>query len=322
MKAIICNQYGSVDDLVYGERPDPQPAADEVVIATQAAGVNFPDGLLVKGLYQARPETPFVPGMEAAGTICAVGDKVTGLKVGDRCVATVALGGYAEKLAAAQDSVFKMPDSMQYGEACALMCAWGTSHYALKQRGALKAGETLVVLGAAGATGIGAIQCGKAMGARVIAVASSQAKRDTCLKEGADAALPYDDLKTALKEATGGKGADVVFDPVGGAAFDAASRAMARHGRYLVIGFASGEIPKLPVNIALLKEFSLVGVFWGAFTRHQPRAFADNMRELFAWHQEGKVRPHVEGEWPLAEAPAVLNRILERGAIGKSILVP
>ncbi len=260
--------------------------------------------------------------MEAAGTIESVGAGVTAFKPGDRVAVMCGNGGYAEKIAADARVVIPIPDAMTYEDSCALLCAWSTSHHALKQRANIQPGENLVVLGAAGATGIGAIQCGKAMGARVVAVASTEAKRKACLDAGADEAIGYENLKDAIRQATGGKGADVLFDPVGGEAFDAACRAMARNGRYLVIGFASGEIPKFPVNLALLKEFSVVGVFWGAFTRHDPKIFAQNMQELFSWYEQGLVRPVIEDRWPLEKAAEVLERILGRSAIGKSILIP
>jgi NADPH2:quinone reductase len=211
---------------------------------------------------------------------------------------------------------------MDAADVCALLVAFGTSHHALKQRAQLRSGETLVVLGAAGATGIAAIQIGKIMGARVIAVASSEEKRAICTENGADEAIGYDDLKDQIKALTDGTGADVVYDPVGGAAFDACSRAMARNGRLLVIGFASGEIPKLPVNLTLVKEYSVVGVFWGNFTRFEPQVYADNMTELLGWYRKGSIKPLIEGRYPLKDAAAVLARVLGRGATGKLVLVP
>lgn len=321
-KAIVCKEYGALENLVYEDVETPAPKSGEVVIRSQAIGVNFPDGLLVKGLYQMKPPTPFVPGMEVAGSVSAVGRDVTDIKPGDRVAALLQTGGYTEEVVAPQASVMKLPDGMDEADACALLCAYGTAHHALKQRAVLKAGETLVVLGAAGSTGLAAIQIGKAMGARVVAVASSEEKRRLAEANGADVVLGYDDLKDSLKQATGGKGADVVFDPVGGDAFDAASRAMARGGRLLVVGFASGRIPQLPVNLALVKEYSVVGVFWGAFTAKEPDVYAENMRELFGWYQAGKVKPQIEGTYPLAEAASILQRVLGRGAVGKIVLAP
>jgi NADPH2:quinone reductase len=322
MKAIVARGFGPISDLDYADMPDPVPGRGEVLIEAEAIGVNFPDGLLVQGLYQMKPEPPFVPGMETAGRVRAVGEGVSGFAPGDRVATVGSLGGYAELNVANQNAVMKLPDALSAEDACALLCGYGTSHYALKQRGQLQPGETLCVLGASGATGVAAVQIGKAMGARVIAVASTPQKQEIARQAGADIVLGYDNLKDALKEATGGKGVDVAFDPVGGEGFDALSRAMGWGGRLLVIGFASGTIPKLPVNLTLVKGYSVVGVFWGAFTAKEPQAYGDNMRELVGWYLEGKVKPVIEGVYPLSDAPAVLERVLGRGAAGKIILKP
>lgn len=322
MKAVVCNAFGPLDELQYKDVDPPEAKGDLVVIKPDSIGVNYPDGLLVQGLYQAKPPTPFVPGMEVAGTVLAVGPKVETFKAGDRVAGMGMLGAYAEQVAIPAASVFPLPERMDGADACALMCAYGTSHHALKQRAQLKPGETIAVLGAAGATGIAAVQIAKVMDARVIAVASSEEKRTIALEAGADEAIGYDNLKDELKRLTEGKGVDVAFDPVGGDAFDAVSRAMARNGRLLVIGFASGRIPQLPVNLTLVKEFLLVGVFWGSFTRHEPAAYAGNMEELIGWYLQGKVKPHIEGRYPLADAAQILERVLGRGATGKIILVP
>lgn len=322
MKAIVASDFGPIDQLRYADWPEPVAQGRNVVIEAEVIGVNFPDGLLVQGLYQMKPQTPFVPGMEVAGTVAAVGDEVTRFKVGDRVASVSSLGAYAEKVSAHESAVMKLPDAISGQDACALLCGYGTSHHALKQRGQLQPGETLCVLGASGATGVAAVQIGKAMGATVIGVASSEAKREVARQAGADIVLGYDNLKDALKEATDGKGVDVAFDPVGGDAFDALSRSMAWNGRLLVIGFASGTIPKLPVNLTLVKGYSVVGVFWGAFTQKEPAVYADNMKELVGWHLAGKVRPVIEGVYPLSEAPAVLQRVLGRGATGKIVLKP
>lgn len=321
MKAIVCPAYGPVSNLEYRDLPDPEPGPDEVVIRSEAIGVNYPDGLLVQGLYQMKPETPFVPGMEAAGVVEATGNKVIHVKPGDRVVTLLDLGGYAEKVLAPANRVFPLPDTMAFDDACALMCAWGTAHHGLRQRANLKPGETLLVLGAAGSTGLAAVSIGKAIGAHVIAVASTEAKQTACLEAGADVALPYEGLREALKSFPG-RGVDVAFDPVGGAGFDVAARAMARNGRLLVVGFASGEIPKLPVNLVLLKEYSLIGVFWGSFVAKEPAVYAANNRELFAWHSTGLIKPRIDERQPLSQAATALQRILDRGAIGKTILVP
>lgn len=322
MKAIVAREFAPLDKLDYSDWPEPEATGSTVVIEADAIGVNYPDGLLVQGLYQVKPPLPFVPGMEVAGEIVAVGNKVKNFKPGDRVAAMSMTGTYAEKVAAPEEATMKLPEGMNGADACALMCGFGTSHHALKQRANLQPGETLCVLGAAGATGVAAIQIAKAMGARVIAVASSDEKRAVAEEAGADITLGYENLKDALKEATEGKGVDVAFDPVGGDAFDALSRAMAWNGRLLVIGFASGTIPKFPVNLALVKGFSVVGVFWGSFTQREPAVYADNMRELIGWYLEGKVKPVIEGRYPLADAAKVLGRILGRDSTGKLILEP
>jgi NADPH2:quinone reductase len=322
MKAIVCKAYGPISDLAYEDVADPVATGDQVLIRVQSVGVNYPDGLLVQGLYQAKPELPFVPGLEAAGIIEAVGPEVKRLKAGDRVVTFGATGGYAERKVARERDCIPLPPAMSTDDACALLCAYGTAHHGLKQRGRLKPGEVLVVPGAAGATGLAAVQIGKAMGARVIAIASSPEKQAIARLAGADEVIGYDNLKEAIRQLTGRGGIDVVFDPVGGDTFDTLIRLMGRGGRYLVVGFASGRIPDLPVNLALVKEFELVGVFWGSFVGHEPAVNAANMTELFGWHAEGKVKPHIEGRHPLAEAPAILTRLMNRGVAGKVILVP
>ena len=321
MKAIVSHAFAPLDELKYEDVADPVATGRQVVIKVEAAGVNYPDGLLVQGLYQSKPPHPFTPGMEVAGTVESVGPGVTRLKVGERVATVCTLGGYAEKVLEDESRVFPIGE-MDGGDACALLVAYGTSHHALKQRAALKAGETLCVLGAAGATGIAAVQIGKVMGARVIAVCSTEEKRKLALEGGADEAIGYDNLKDDLKALTDGKGVDVVYDVVGGEAFNACSRSMARNGRLLIIGFASGEIPKFPVNLSLVKEYAVVGVFWGNFTRFEPEVYADNMKELIGWYAAGKVKPLIEGRYPLADAAEVLKRVLGRGATGKLVLVP
>lgn len=322
MKAIVANEYGPLDRLAYADWPEPEAKGDAVIIKAEAIGVNYPDGLLVQGLYQAKPETPFVPGMEVAGTVAAVGEKVRNVKPGERVMALMTMGGYAEKVAVPEASVMKVPESLGNEDACALLCGYGTAHHALKQRGELKRGETLGVLGASGATGVAAVQIGKAMGARVIGVASTDEKRAVAKEAGADIVIGYDNLKDELKRLTDSKGVDVAFDPVGGKAFDVLSRSMAWKGRLLVIGFASGTIPKFPVNLALVKGYSVVGVFWGAFTYNEPDIYAENMKELIGWHLAGKVKPVIEGVYPLAEAADILKRVLGRDSTGKLILRP
>jgi NADPH2:quinone reductase len=288
MKALVCEAYGSVDDLVYRDMPDPVPGPGEVLVAVKAIGVNFPDGLLVEGKYQARPECPFAPGSEISGDVVAVGDGVSQFEIGDRVLSlTTSFGAYAEKIVLPADVVHKIPASMSYETGAALLAATGTAHHGLRQRGQLKAGETLLVLGAAGGTGIAAVQIGKAIGARVIAACSTEEKLAFAKSQGADEGINYNtqDLKQAIKDLTNGRGVDVVYDPVGGDAFDVCSRSMAWNGRLLVVGFASGRIPELPVNLTLVKGYSVLGVFWGSFTIKQPEDHAANMRELFQWFE-------------------------------------
>lgn len=322
MKAIVCNDFGPIQNIEYKDVNDPVIQDQSVIINVKSVGVNFPDGLLVQGKYQLKPDTPFIPGMEVAGEIVKIGPNVSSLKIGDRVAALSQLSGYAEQAVVQEKSVFKIPSKMSFDDSCALLCAYGTSHYALKQRANLKKNELLVVLGASGSTGIAAIQIGKIMGAKVIAVSSNSEKQKIAKDNGADISIGYDNLKEELKSISNGKGIDVIFDPVGGDIFDTVARTMARSGRLLVIGFASGTIPKLAVNLALVKEFSVVGVFWGAFTRSEPIEYKQNMIELFNWYKEGLLKPLIQDSYPLSEAAVVLEKILARGAKGKIILKP
>ena len=322
MKAIVCNDFGPIQNIEYKDVNEPVIQDQSVIINVKSVGVNFPDGLLVQGKYQLKPETPFIPGMEVAGEIVKIGPSVLNLKIGDRVAALSQLSGYAEQAVVQEKSVFKIPSEMSFDDSCALLCAYGTSHYALKQRANLKKNELLVVLGASGSTGIAAIQIGKIMGAKVIAVSSNSEKQKIAKDNGADISIGYDNLKEELKSISNGKGVDVIFDPVGGDIFDTVARTMARSGRLLVIGFASGTIPKLAVNLALVKEFSVVGVFWGAFTRGEPIEYKQNMIELFNWYKEGLLKPLIQDSYPLSEAAVVLEKILARGAKGKIILKP
>ena len=322
MKAIVCNDFGPIQNIEYKDVNEPVIQDQSVIINVKSVGVNFPDGLLVQGKYQLKPDTPFIPGMEVAGEIVKIGPNVSSLKIGDRVAALSQLSGYAEQAVVQEKSVFKIPSKMSFDDSCALLCAYGTSHYALKQRANLKKNELLVVLGASGSTGIAAIQIGKIMGAKVIAVSSNSEKQKIAKDNGADISIGYDNLKEELKSISNGKGIDVIFDPVGGDIFDTVARTMARSGRLLVIGFASGTIPKLAVNLALVKEFSVVGVFWGAFTRSEPIEYKQNMIELFNWYKEGLLKPLIQDSYPLSEAAVVLEKILARGAKGKMILKP
>ena len=322
MKAIVCNNFGPIQDIEYKDVKKPIIQDKSVIINVKSVGVNFPDGLLVQGKYQLKPETPFIPGMEVAGEIITVGSSVKNFQIGDRVAALSQLSGYAEQAVVQEKSVFKIPTNMSFDDSCALLCAYGTSHYALKQRAQLQKNELLVVLGASGSTGIAAIQIGKIIGAKVIAVSSNPEKQKIAKDNGADISIGYDNLKEELKSISNGKGVDVIFDPVGGDIFDTVARTMARSGRLLVIGFASGTIPKLAVNLALVKEFSVVGVFWGAFTRGEPEEYKNNMIELFEWYQKDLLKPLIEENYPLSEAAKVLEKILARGAKGKIILKP
>lgn len=325
MKAIVCEEFGPIDTLKYTDVEEPSPAKGEVRVKVLATGVNFPDGLLVQGLYQVKPERPFVPGVEFCGEVEALGEGVKHLKIGQRLICTNrSYGGFAEKAIVNARLVMPVSDDVSDVDAANIMCAHGTAHHALKQRARIKAGETLVVLGAAGGTGIAAVQIGKAMGARVIAVCSSQEKLDMAKANGADELVNYTetDLKAALKELTGGKGVDVVYDPVGGDAFDACTRSMARNGRLLVVGFASGRIPQLPVNLALVKEYAVMGVFWGSFVTHEPMNFLQNMQELFAWYKEGKVHLETDEVFPLSRTSDALAKVMNRQVKGKVVVVP
>jgi len=322
MKAIICDGFGPVEQLKYVDWPEPEPESWELVIKADAIGVNFPDALLVQGLYQAKPTTPFVPGMEVVGEVVAIGDNVTKFALGDKVAAVTTYGAWAQQVKCHQNSTMAVPQNANSDEVTALLCGFGTAHHALKQRAQLKAGETLVVTGASGLTGLAAVQIGKAMGATVIAVASSELKRQFARDNGADMVLGYDNLKDEIRGATDGKGADIVFDVVGGEVFDTLTRAMAWGGRLLVIGFASGTIPKFPVNLALVKGYSVVGVFWGSFVAIEPQAYAENMKQLMGWYSAGTISPHVGKTYALKDAAAALNHILHREAAGKIVLRP
>lgn len=324
MKAIVCNEFGPIESLEYKEVPDPSAGKGQVVVKVDAAGVNFPDGLLVQGLYQMKPDRPFIPGNEVAGTISAVGEGVKGWREGQRVIALCMLGGYAEKVVVPATHVLPLPDPIPSEEAAALVTAHATAHHALKQRANIQPGETLVVTGAAGGTGLAAVQIGKQMGAKVIAVCSTAEKLQTAKENGADVLINYteQDLKKAIKQATDGKGADVVYECVGGDTFHVCSRSMAWNGRLLVIGFAGGEIPKFPVNLSLVKGYSVVGVFWGSFTQHQPQDFAANMQELLGWYLQGKVKVIVDEALALGDATTALNKVMGRQVRGKMVLTP
>jgi NADPH2:quinone reductase len=320
--AVVCREFGPIDRLTVESLPDPAPGAGEVVIDVRAAGVNFPDGLMVRGEYQVKPPRPFTPGAEVAGVVSALGAGVTEVAVGDRVLALCIIGGYAEKVVVAADRCQAIPDSMEFDAAAGLMLVYGTAYHALTDKGRLAAGETLLVLGAAGGVGLAAVQIGRAMGARVIAAASSEAKLHLARQNGAELCINYarDDLRADLKRVAPG-GVDVVFDPVGGGMTEAAVRGLGWGGRLLVIGFANGEIPRLPLNLLLLKEAAAIGVFFGAFTQNAPKVFAEGVARLLAWCEDGTLRPHIGGRFVLQDAGQALAEVMERRAQGKIVLI-
>ena len=330
MKALQCVELGTPDKLKVNEVPDPEIQPEHVLIENKAASVNFPDVLMIQGLYQFQPELPFSPGGESAGTIAAIGEGVKDIAVGDRVFAMTGLGAFAEKIVAHQNSVMKIPDSMDFETAAALPMTYGTSLYALNQRAELKEGETLLVLGAAGGVGLATVELGKAMGAKVIAAASTEEKVNLCKEHGADEGFIYPtgkldrgqqkELSTKIKELTGGMGANVVYDPVGDSYSEPCIRATAWDGRYLVIGFAAGEIPKIPINLALLKGIKIVGVFWGAWVGMNPKENKQNFEELFKLHSEGKINPEVSDSFSLDDGAKAIAHLKDRKAKGKVII--
>jgi NADPH2:quinone reductase len=322
MKALVCVEHGPPEKLVVQDLPSPEPGKGEVRIRMHAAGVNFPDALIIQNLYQFKPPLPFSPGGEAAGVVDAVGEGVTRYKVGDKVIAMIGNGAFREQFCAAQHQVIPIVGDMPFDVAAGFTMTYGTSHHALKQRARLAAGETLLVLGAAGGVGLAAVELGKLMGAKVIAAASSDDKLALCREYGADEVINYstEDLKDRVKQITGGKGVDVVYDPVGDKYAEPAFRSIAWNGRYLVVGFAAGEIPKLPLNLPLIKGASIVGVFWGAFTAHEPKLHEANMAELLKWFAEGKLKPHVSAHLPLERGGEAIRMLMDRKAKGKVIL--
>jgi NADPH:quinone reductase len=324
MKAILCTRFGSPDDLEFRELPDPAPASGEVVVAVKAAALNFFDTLIIAGKYQLKPTFPFSPASEFAGVVERVGAGVAGLAPGDRVLGYGGFGAAREKVAISAQRVVKIPDALDFDRAAGITVIYGTTLHALKDRARLRAGETLAVLGASGGTGLAAIEIGKLMGARVIACASSDDKLAFARERGADEGINYaaEDLKDALRRVTGGKGVDVIYDPVGGAYAEAALRSIAWQGRFLVIGFAAGEIPKIPLNLALLKGCDIVGVFWGAFIERDPQGHQANMAELVRWAAAAKISAHVHEVYPLERTPEALKAIADRKVMGKVILRP
>ncbi|MFO0460963.1 MAG: NADPH:quinone oxidoreductase family protein [Burkholderiales bacterium] len=324
MKAVLCKEWGPAESLVVEDVPARDPGPGEVRVRVKAAGVNFPDVLIIQKKYQMQPALPFSPGSEAAGEVVAVGEGVTHVKPGDAVMAYAGIGCFAEEVVAPADKVMKIPAGVSYEVAAAFTLTYGTSWHAIRDRAALQPGETMLVLGAAGGVGLSAIAIGKAIGARVIAAASPDEKLAVCREHGADATINYEkeDLREAIKRETQGKGPDVIYDPVGGKFAEPAFRSIGWRGRYLVIGFAAGQIPSIPLNLALLKGASIVGVFWGDFTRREPQANLAGMKEMMGWLNEGKLRPHISGRYRLDEVTRALNDMSARKVTGKILIVP
>mmetsp|Transcript_34198 Transcript_34198/g.66606 ORF Transcript_34198/g.66606 Transcript_34198/m.66606 type:complete len:331 (-) Transcript_34198:170-1162(-) len=324
MQAVVCRRWGPPSSLTVERVPNPKPKKGQVVVDVKACSVNFPDMLLVAGKYQAKPKFPFTPGSDVAGVISSVGPGVHHLQVGQRVMAFVPLGGFAERVACPAKNVIPIPPEMDFKVAAASSMVYGTSYYALKQRAKLKKGETLLVLGASGGCGMAAVQLGKAMGARVIAAASTAEKLEVAKKNGADEVINYtqQDLRKAIKALTKKKGVDVVFDPVGGAFAEPALRCVGWGGRFLVIGFAAGRIPKIPLNLPLLKSSAVVGVFWGAWVQRCPMEAMENMMEISTMIQEGTIKPLISKVYPLAQTWKALDDLAHRKVIGKVVVCP
>lgn len=322
MKAWLCESLDGVGALRWRELPTPLPGPGEVRVAVRCASLNFPDLLVVEGKYQFKPPLPFVPGAEFSGVVDAVGEGVSNLQPGQAVAVIGRQGGFGSEACVAATSAIPLPDTMGFEHGAAFAFAYGTSCHALLDRGALKAGESVLVLGAAGGVGSAAVQIAKAAGARVIAAASTAAKAEFCRRLGADVSIDLSctPLRDAVKAATDGKGPDVVYDPVGGDLAEPALRSIGWRGRYLVVGFAGGSIPALPFNLALLKGASIVGVFWGEFVRREPQGFAADLKRLFGWYASGAVTPAIDSVLPIAELPAAYARMASRRVLGKLVL--
>jgi NADPH2:quinone reductase len=322
MKAVLCKQFGPPDSLVVEEVASPKVGIGEVVIAVKAASLNFPDVLIIQNKYQFKPPLPFSPGSELAGVVKEIGPGVQGWRPGDKVIAFTTYGAFAEEVKTDASRLVPLPEKMDFVTGAAFLLTYATTDHALRDRAALAAGETLLVLGAAGGVGLAAIEIGKALGARVIACASSEDKLAVCRSHGADATINYatEDLRERIKALTEGRGVDVVYDPVGGPYTEPAFRSLAWRGRHLVVGFAAGEIPKLPLNLALLKGASVVGVFWGDFARRQPKEFAQSIGQLARWYADGKLKPHVSHTMPLEKAAEALKLMAARRVTGKLVL--
>ena len=323
MKAVLCKAFGPPDTLVYEDVPSPVAGPGEVVVSVKAASVNFPDVLIIENKYQMKPPLPFSPGSELAGVVKSVGEGVKRFKPGDKIIAFTGAGAFAEEAKTEEDRLIPMPEGMDFKTAASFILTYGTSDHALRDRAALQSGETLLVLGAAGGVGIAAIEIGKALGAKVIACASSPDKLEVCKQHGADELINYtsEDMRERIKAITGGRGVDVVYDPVGGKYTELALRSTAWRGRLLVVGFAAGDIPKIPLNLTLLKGCSIVGVFWGDFTKREPAEFMASVDQLGKWFREGKLKPHISATFPLAKAADALKLMAARQVKGKVVLL-
>lgn len=323
MRAVLCKEFGPPESLVLEEVEPLKPGKGQVVIGIRACGLNFPDALMIQGKYQFKPPMPFSPGSEVSGIIKEVGEGVTSVKRGDRVIAVTGSGGFADEIIAAEAKLISMPTGVNFATAAAFTMAYGTSYHALKDRAHLASGNSLLVLGAAGGVGLAAVEIGKFLGARVIAAASTDEKLAICKQYGADEVINYttEDLKERVKSLTKGQGVDVTFDPVGGNYAEAALRSTGWKGRYLVIGFASGEIPRIPLNLTLLKGSSIVGVFWGAFTEREPQRHQQNLQELLTLLAEGKLKPHISATYPLEQATTALDDMMQRKVQGKAVVL-
>ena len=324
MKALLCTQHGDPELLEVREVASPEPGAGQLRVDIHAAGVNFPDSLIIRNLYQFKPPLPFSPGGEIAGVVSAIGEGVKGFQLGDSVMALCGHGGFAQQAVVEAAKAVKIPPGVSMEMAASFTMVYATSYHGLVDRAQLKAGETLLVLGAAGGVGLSAVEIGKALGARVIAAASSDAKLEVCRAHGADDCINYscEDLRERIKALTAGKGVDVVYDPVGGHLAEPAFRSIAWRGRFLVIGFALGDIPAIPLNLALLKGASIVGVFWGAFVAKEPAAFQADMAQLLAWVREGKLKPRISARYSLEDAPKAIRALMDRSAVGKLVVLP
>ncbi len=324
MKALLCTRYGTPDDLEFADIAEPKAGPGEAVVKIHAAALNFFDTLIIAGKYQFKPAPPFSPAAEFAGTVESVGAGVTSFEAGDRVLGYMIYGAARERVAVSTNKLIKIPDSLDFDRAAGVCITYGTTFHALKDRAALKRGESLAVLGAAGGVGLAAIELGKIMGAHVIACASSDEKLAFARKHGADEGINYasDDLKEALRRVTDGRGADVIYDPVGGPYTEPALRSIAWQGRFLVVGFAAGDIPKLPLNLVLLKGCNVLGVFWGGFIERDPEGHRANTQQLLEWCVQGKISSHVHATYPLKDGVAALKAIAARQVMGKVILRP